>query len=585
MSQPRSTFQRLPGFILKRICQFTVLRNTDQRKPLHSDGSFRYTNRLDLFNSLCQEWTQVASELYFKDYKIDIRGDKNSACGAHVLKTLDVPELSILSVVRNVDVSLSFADVISGKALSLLKSSIYLAATFPVARTVTIAFTDNSDIASAGSECLVEHVNVVESLTEFAEAVKSMLPRLNKIRIVTGVDENILPYNFYAAFVEFVKLTHAINNNSLLEVIWPRYASQASPTLVTGLSGIHIIKPREASIVEALIHKNASTLATLSISHIRSATYVNVFETPQGEAVAYPLLEKLVISSMDKVPKPKYSREHAPVLLPRLAKLSVKWGHPFHDDVLFRGNNATLKEVVLMLDIDFMTLLQKFKVFEGASHSKLLRLTLWRNPLSVVDKDEQERLICLLALDMAPKVPSLYVQGRLKFGLLVAGITQNGPILSLQTLKLINSSLPFGSFLALVKSLPNLNQIAIMRLIPDPDYLQTDPRIQLENLHASYYPLSNRLQYVKYLAGSTGDSMEHDARCSMFLALLCPRFTWFVVSSWLRKNYNRSIRKAIKTEPFVNYADRLRRLAISDVDENNMKFKARPLKACSKTSN
>ncbi|KAJ2891984.1 hypothetical protein IWW38_003394 [Coemansia aciculifera] len=121
-----------------------------------------------------------------------------------------------------------------------------------------------------------------------------------------------------------------------------------------------------------------------------------------------------------------------------------------------------------------------------------------------------------------------------------------------------------------------------MRLIHDPEYLQIDPRIQLENLHAKYGTVSKQLQFVKYLAGNSGDSMEHYARCSMLLALLCPRFTRFVMHGWLRKPFNRCIRKAVKTEPFVNYADRLGRLAFNDIGENSIKFKAKPLAAYAK---
>ncbi|KAJ2641416.1 hypothetical protein GGF44_002134 [Coemansia sp. RSA 1694] len=585
MSPAPSTFQSLPGFILKRICQFTTLRHASPSKSSHLGDPFRHTYRTDLFNSLCQEWTQVASELYFKDYKIEIIGELNLVKGVHSLTTLDVPVASIFPVVKHMCVNLGFADIISGKALNLLRSSIYSAATFPIARTVRITFTDSNDSISVGSGRVVERENIVENLTKFVEAIKPMFPRLNKIYVVPGVDYNTLPYSCYTGFVQFVELLHCISNNSLVEVDWPVYISQESPAFVTGLSGININRPREVSIVEALIHKNANTLISLSIANTRSNTFVNVFETPQGDAVAYPLLEKLAISSTDKVPKPKYSREHAPILLPRLENLSIKWGHPFHDDVLFRGNRSTLARVILMLDADFMAMLQKFKVFEGASHPKLLRATIWNDPLGDGDKIEQGRLFCAFALNMTTRVPSLYVQGRFQYDKLATGIAQKANIPTLQSLKLLNASLSFGALLALVGSLPNLREIAIMRLIPDQKCLETDPRIQLEQLHASHYPLSSQLQYVKYLASNSEDSMMHNVRCSMYLALLCPRFTRFVVCGLLRKSYNRNIRKAIKAEPFINYADRLGRLAFNDVGENNMKFTAKPLVACNKTKN
>ncbi|KAJ2829949.1 hypothetical protein FBU31_002590 [Coemansia sp. 'formosensis'] len=310
------------------------------------------------------------------------------------------------------------------------------------------------------------------------------------------------------------------------------------------------------------------------------STFINVFEISYGEAVAYPMLEKLTISGMSKVPKPKYILEDSPILLPRLVDLSVKWGHPFHDDVLFRGNSATLKRVILMLDTEFMTILNKFKVF---GESRLQHAVLWNNPLGQGARVEQDRLFCDIALSMASKVPSLTLQGRFPAETVVDGITQRPAIHNLRCLKLINSTLSFGSLLALIESLPNLNEIGIMKLTLEEAFSEMNPRTLLEHLHTSHYPLSSQLQYVKCFAGNMGSLMEHEAMCGMLLSLLCPKFTRFVVNDWLRKKYNRCIRKYIKTEPFISCANRLGRLAFSDVGENNIKFKARPLGSFKKT--
>ncbi|KAJ2689760.1 hypothetical protein IWW39_001226 [Coemansia spiralis] len=257
--------------------------------------------------------------------------------------------------------------------------------------------------------------------------------------------------------------------------------------------------------------------------------------------------------------------------------VAVLWGHPFHDDVLFRGNNATLKRVLLMLDEEFMVILNKFKVFGVSNRPKLKHATLWNNPLGRGGTAEQSRLFNLLALSMASKVPYLVLQSRTPTDMLVSSITQQPAIATLQCLKLINSTLSFGTLLALIESLPLLSEIALMKLVPEQKHSEMDMRTLFEHLIASYRPLSNRLQYVKYCTGKMEDSMDYEAACSMFLALLCPRFTRFVVNGWLRKKFNRGIRNAIKTEPFINYAERLGRLAFNDVGENNMKFKARPL--------
>ncbi|KAJ2488899.1 hypothetical protein IWW37_004436 [Coemansia sp. RSA 2050] len=161
--------------------------------------------------------------------------------------------------------------------------------------------------------------------------------------------------------------------------------------------------------------------------------------------------------------------------------------------------------------------------------------------------------------------------------MLVSSIMQQPEIDTLQCLKLTSSKLAFGTLLALIGSLPVLSEIGIVRLIPEKEYSEMDLRTLHEHLIASYHPLSNQLQYVSYFAGKVENSMDYEAMCSVLLALLCPKFTRFVVNGWLRKKFNRGIRKAIKTEPFISYADRLGRLAFNDVGENNMKFKARPL--------
>ncbi|KAJ2023125.1 hypothetical protein GGI06_001539 [Coemansia sp. S85] len=568
-----STFQRLPGFILKKICQYTTLRHVEHRKPSGVDESFRFTYRTDLFNSLCKEWTEVASELYFRDYTIDVLGDQNDVNGSGKLNVKNVPLSSFFPLVKRVCINLDLEAIFSGRALDLLKNSIYSAAAFPIARTAQFTLMSNFSVGIEN----IEYKNAADNLNDFVEAMKPMFPKVVRICVLPGVGDDATNSNFYARYVQFVELVCSHNWQSAIEVDWPTRASQLMPTVVTGLSALLIDMPNDVGMVEALVHQNASTLSSLRISNPPLDGCVNVFETPCGKAVFYPMLEKLAVSSLQKVPKPNYSLGDAPVLLPRLADLAVLWGHPFHDDVLFRGNNATLKRVLLMLDEEFMVILNKFKVFGVSNRPKLKHATLWNNPLGRGGTAEQSRLFNLLALSMASKVQYLVLQSRTPTDMLVSSITQQPAIATLQCLKLINSTLSFGTLLALIESLPLLSEIALMKLVPEQKHSEMDMRTLLEHLIASYRPLSNRLQYVKYCTGKVEDSMDYEATCSMFLALLCPRFTRFVVNGWLRKKFNRGIRNAIKTEPFINYAERLGRLAFNDVGENNMKFKARPL--------
>ncbi|KAJ2803295.1 hypothetical protein H4S07_004491 [Coemansia furcata] len=402
----------------------------------------------------------------------------NTVNGTHTLNTLDVPVTSTYPFVKHVYVNLDLVDVISGKALALLKSSVYSTATFSIVRTVQFAFINN---CSGSDECM-EHEAVTENLTLFIEALMPMFPRLKTIRIIPGVGDDAIQNNIYAAFVQFVELMRSYNKQSSIEVHWPTHASQSPPIAVAGLSGIYVSNPKDVCVVQALIHKNATTLKSLSIAKTPPSTFINVFETSYGEAVAYPILEKLTISGMSKVPKPKYILEDSPVLLPQLVDLSVKWGHPFHDDVLFRGNNATLKRVILMLDTEFMTILNKFKVF---GESRLQHAVLWNNPLGQGVRVEQGRLFCDIALSMASKVPSLTLQGRFPVEPVVDGITQRPVNHNLRRLKLINSTLSFGSLLALIESLPNLNEIGIMKLTLEEAFSEMNPRTLLEHLHTT----------------------------------------------------------------------------------------------------
>ncbi|KAJ2886507.1 hypothetical protein IWW38_005225, partial [Coemansia aciculifera] len=134
-----------------------------------------------------------------------------------------------------------------------------------------------------------------------------------------------------------------------------------------------------------LVRQNASTLEYLALTDDQESVFSSLITSPDGSAVAYPHLHTLNLfggSFGSDGPRP-ISNGH--ILFPRLCSLHLRCCYPFGDDIMFRGNSATLKCLELFLDATTVSILKRHNVFTPVSHPMLQCIKLEANESLIPD--------------------------------------------------------------------------------------------------------------------------------------------------------------------------------------------------------
>ncbi|KAJ1814829.1 hypothetical protein LPJ60_005919, partial [Coemansia sp. RSA 2675] len=213
--------------------------------------------------------------------------------------------------------------------------------------------------------------------------------------------------------------------------------------------------------VLSLVRRNARTLQRLDLD-IYHATDISglLQDLDSGKHVEYPHLHTLKLGST-----PKYQSLHAmtitrAILFPCLRQLQVKPYYPFGDDVLFRGNAATLESMKLALHQETVDILRKYNVFRPTSHPRLQCVSLFPTQRRVAKDFAQAGSYLEFVLSIAPGAAvrqitdvSVYEQD------IAPALHTFGNYACIQVLLFPHTSLTIWDVIALVRSLPLLSEL------------------------------------------------------------------------------------------------------------------------------
>ncbi|KAJ2332282.1 hypothetical protein GGI00_002858, partial [Coemansia sp. RSA 2681] len=138
----------------------------------------------------------------------------------------------------------------------------------------------------------------------------------------------------------------------------------------------------------------------------------------------------------------------------------MRRAYPFGDDVLFRGNAATLEFLDIMPDPEMVAMLRHRNVFTPTSHPKLqfVKVNLRSSDVGHVFAAASEYL--QFALSIAPRASVLTIPSLSSFGgTLATELEVLGNHDSIQVLSLYRAILSFWDIVNLIKSLPLLSDL------------------------------------------------------------------------------------------------------------------------------
>ncbi|KAJ2442977.1 hypothetical protein GGF42_006786 [Coemansia sp. RSA 2424] len=301
---------------------------------------------------------------------------------------------------KELDVYLDITTVLSGQALQLLLDSLYAGCALPLVRKVSfeldhvkyeLSSYGNADDHARGNDHSFELVsveaNVLEpttNITAFVQQIKRMLPSVREVKVVPGLEaENDFGHSSTERDLA-LQLFGIVETRTMITRGCYLFVKYADLEPIRDLVHIEcdIVGLDQATIL--LTRRSAQTLQLLQIRFKCDTDIAGLIRDANGSSyLEYPCLHKLKLSSYDSISPSMSSVFSGAVPFPSLRHLSISCDYPFADDMLFRGNSATLESLEVTPHPATVAMLTSCNLFTPTSHPKLQRVNIGALPFLV----------------------------------------------------------------------------------------------------------------------------------------------------------------------------------------------------------
>ncbi|KAJ2461608.1 hypothetical protein GGF42_000080 [Coemansia sp. RSA 2424] len=564
-----SVFQLLPEHVVK-----LVVDHVAGSSRLDSDDVYKDSEEYNLLQMpllwVCHNFRAFVYARFCGTCKLKLDEGRGSYVDSRplwppCLRKLDYPTHHLAN---DLYLNLSIWSIYTGTALQLLSSAPYEGCAFPLVRQLTIGLCLSDKLNHISENHPPTSLDVYPPETTanaaaFVQRIKQMVPDIRKVDV--GPDLS-------------VQQLVVQRNAHTMDLIQQLYGIVKAKTAITHGCGVLVeyldLKPIRnlvhvayhindtSSRIMPLIRRSAQTLQSLDLSGTVRVDYTELFMDPDSgdRWMEYPCLHTLRLFSdyENAILRGSISNGAAP--FPQLRWLAMRWAYPFGDDVLFRGNAATLEYLKIVLDSELVAMLKQRKVFTPTSHPNLkcVNINLCSSDASGVFAAAAEYL--QFALSIAPRtsvlaIPSLSSVG----GTLTTELEMLGNHDSIQVLSLYRTTLPFWDIVNIIRSLPLISDLKTG--VPTMGELPQGVTLALLPGYArSTYALMGRRFRCWHITFSPLTKLANLANCVLVLALICPNFDYAAVDGRYRERFMQEMKRQIAEPWFSPDAPRLRRL-------------------------
>ncbi|KAJ2427865.1 hypothetical protein GGF41_001542, partial [Coemansia sp. RSA 2531] len=360
MTNHLSPAQILHVDVLRSILKWVV---NEQRSHLLVNCS-QLGNLKELL-TLSSTWRQAALECLWRELTLSIDTPTNEV---HLERPVWVKQKSLPYNVENlakeIRVSAPMSGIASGMAQKLLVDYLGDTQCFPLVYKLTISVIDYYG-QYTDSKC-----NSIPNTLEFAKLLKSMAPAATTIEIAcqefstqeVNTIDNFGPNSKDDILKALATVLYASTKRANLYMYKAGIEKLSTIDDIPPLSSINFGYSFSQPAHKVLVRKSASTLQYLDID-ISNANMI-LYGT-DGEAVVYPNLQHLQLRWCAKHDTDPMVVTAETVLFPVLRTLQLGSHYPFNNDVLFRGNAATLEYLQITLDRGDVSMFNRCKTFEN----------------------------------------------------------------------------------------------------------------------------------------------------------------------------------------------------------------------------
>ncbi|KAJ2576992.1 hypothetical protein GGH95_003578, partial [Coemansia sp. RSA 1836] len=336
------------------------------------------------------------------------------------------------------------------------------------------------------------------NIAAFVQRVKQMAPNIREVDVWSYPDaeklvkqHDIHAMDLIQQLYGIVETKTALMDNCILLVEY----LDLEP--IRNLVHVAYLIEATSSRITPLIRRSAQTLQSLDLSGAVRVDYTELIRDPDsgGRWMEYPRLHTLRLNSDYETTLSRSSISNGAAPFPQLRRLAMRRAYPFGDDVLFRGNTATLEYLKIELDPEMVAILKRRNVFTPTSHPKLqcvnIKLRFSDTPGAFATTSE----FLQFALSIAPRASVLAIPCLSKLGgILTTEMEVLGSYDSIQFLSLYSATLSFWDIVKLIKSLPLLSDLEtgepVLGKLPHGVTLTRLP----EYVRSTYVPMGKRFR-------------------------------------------------------------------------------------------
>ncbi|KAJ2879996.1 hypothetical protein H4R27_004987 [Coemansia aciculifera] len=456
---------------------------------------------------------------------------------------------------------LMWRSICTGAALRILSRDYNEDCAFPLVRAFTLFLESHRDddltepgFSGESKEPGDMNDAYQANISEFVRWVKQKAPMVNKVRV--EVNDSLVAENDHDGHFSYLvpqlyrlgtRIEYTCNNG--------RIAPEASQlNEIRGLVHISYLGNDAWNQFMHLARQNVQTLQYLNLDSRGFGDVAGLIQDPDGSYVTYPCLRTLELRGLPINDKRSLPNFPGAAPFPLLRCLAVRLRYPFGDDVLFRGNSATLESLALRMDRLTVAMLRHDGVFTPTSHPKLRCVNLERLDRIVPKPFATYAEVVRYALSVGPGAPVRIMDGVLSSYNLLRALSLPDDYSSIRVLSIPSTDLDIWQAISLIKALPLLSDLHSRFPSIGPMPNGTTRAKLSEYMVSTYAPVGKRFRcwHIGRYAGNV--------ECMILLALACPNFDYVAMDQEERKPFMKDLKMFIGLDRFKPYAPRLCRL-------------------------
>ncbi|KAJ2431925.1 hypothetical protein GGF41_000308, partial [Coemansia sp. RSA 2531] len=455
---------------------------------------------------------------------------------------------NVAGFVRKLAIYVSVPDIVSGTAHKQLSEYMGEAKSLPAANKLIIIIVDPAFeyeyLKDSATAKVYEFVQLLESLTPAETLTK--VTYTNRFHQLDDFEEEYLGL--------FSNLLYSRSKQVALSLGVIDLQRMTTIDLIPQVSTLQVCCKTTLDLHTRLVHKCAKTLSDLEIimSHARG-----LFYDANDNVVVYPHLQTLKLGS-DTVDVP-VEQASVPnvVTLPSLKELAIRMPFPFNDDVLFRGNSATLKSLTIPMDNNAVNVIKRTGVL--GNQSKDMKVTInqsyHNDALSLVSDDD----INLFIGNLVGAAQSLILDNVISVNRFVVSAPLIRGFEQLRELSITKVGLTFFGVISLLKVLPNLMKLgcSFKDLGSELDGISSEELP--DHITSTYSRAGKNLQFFS-LMSSCGLVQSVVPEYLLLLVLVCPKLCRVELAPEAISDFQTKVNEALGKEPYSKYPSQLNRL-------------------------